>query len=79
MIGARDYVVRTAPPGAEDALLAALADGGELYGLELACDLINVGNEKLEAAAKRWAEDHGYQVSTDYVAGGGGRRWGSGR
>lgn len=78
VIGGHDYYIRYAPPGAEAALLAALADGGELGALDLACVLINSGNAKLEAAARRWANEAGYSVMRSY-GGGGGASWGAGR
>jgi HEAT repeat protein len=47
--------------GTEDELVAAL----ESYGTEeMAEDYLNCGSPKLEAAAKRWAEGHGYTVIT---------------
>jgi HEAT repeat protein len=47
--------------GTEDELVAAL----ETWGDEsMAVDYLNCGSPKLEAAAKRWAEAHGYTVYT---------------
>ena len=58
--------------GTEDELVEAL----ETYGSEaMAEDYLNCGSPKLEAAAKRWAEAHGYTVIT-MPGVGGSESWG---
>jgi hypothetical protein len=74
--GGHEYYIRHAPAGAEAALIAALDRDDD--ALELACVLVNSGNDKLEAAARRWAGDAGYTVTKSVFASGG-ARWGSAR
>ena len=75
--GGHEYYIRRAPVGAEAALIAAL-DRDDDDTLELACVLVNSGNDKLEAAARRWAGAAGYTVTKSVFASGG-ARWGSAR
>lgn len=60
--------------GTEDALVSALHRYGD--DVELAEYYLNCGNGKLERAAEKWADDHGYTVFTHPGTGGG--QWGSG-
>lgn len=74
LAGACRYFIRQGDPAAEELLVKALDKYGET---DMASDYLNCGNEKLEAAARKWAQDNGY-IITSFPGGGGGMEWGSG-
>jgi len=54
-------VIRQGEPGAEDALIEALNEYGDV---DMARTFLNCGNPKLEEAARAWALNHGFQITT---------------
>jgi HEAT repeat protein len=74
--GAYQTFIRKGDPGSEDALIKALDHFG--YD-EMARDLLNCGNAKLENAAADWLWKKGVMVMRVFVAGGGNHAWGSGK
>lgn len=66
-------LIRLGDSATTSALVAAL----DAYGdEEMAQVYLNCGNDLLEAAAKRWAKEHGYMVMPSF-GGGAGITWGS--
>jgi HEAT repeat protein len=72
--GADFFFIQRGEPGSEDALIEALNQFGDR---EMAYDLLNCGNSKLEEAARAWAKSHGYQNMK--IPGRGSAQWGSAR
>ena len=69
------FFIRLGHPGSEGVLIKAL-DG---YGDTTMCvDYLNCGNDKLDRAARNWANRHGYYVTTSYGSSHGGPMWGEG-
>jgi HEAT repeat protein len=72
---AHEYFIRAGIPGSEQKMVDALNEWGTAV---MAVDMLNSGNETLSAAARRWAEEGGYQII--YLPDtGGAPRWGSRR
>lgn len=71
--GAHQYYIRQGDSSTEKLLIKALDKYGES---DMAADYLNSGNEKLEAAAQKWAEDNGYFI-TSIPGFGGDTQWGS--
>jgi len=68
------YYIRLGQAGTEEVLAKALHKYGDK---DMALDYLNCGNDALDAAAREWAADHGYDVYTqpgEY----GGPQWGQG-
>jgi hypothetical protein len=55
------FYIRLGLAGTEDTLIRALSKHG---GKQMCVDYLNCGNEKLDAAARQWAANHGYTVTT---------------
>ncbi len=72
--GACMYFIRKGEPSSEDTLIKALNKYGDS---DTAVDFLNSGNEKLEEAGRKWADDNGYFITTIPGVGGSGT-WGSG-
>jgi hypothetical protein len=59
--GVSQFFIRSGPPESIEVLLQAL---NTLDSREVAVRLLNSGNSKLEAAARRWLTAHGVRVIT---------------
>jgi HEAT repeat protein len=68
------YYIRLGKAGSEEILVRALNKHGDK---EMALDYLNCGNDTLDEAARKWADDHGYTVYTT-PGSAGGPRWGEG-
>jgi len=68
------YYIRLGQEGTEEVLAKALRKYGDK---DMALDYLNCGNDALDAAAREWAADHGYQVHTEEGTYGG-PQWGEG-
>ncbi len=72
--GAYQYFIELGRSGSERFLIDALYQYGDK---KMASQYLNSGNEKLSYAAERWADAHGYSV-TSIPGSSGGTSWGSG-
>ena len=70
--GAIAFFTARGDPDSESALVDALDKSGTMATAQ---ELLNCGNLRLEAAANRWAQQHGYQIKTE--PGEAGDLWGS--
>ena len=68
------YYIRLGQTGTEEILAKALRKYGDK---SMALDYLNCGNDALDAAAREWAADHGYEVHTEEGIYGG-PQWGQG-
>ncbi|MBN1630216.1 MAG: hypothetical protein JW990_10660 [Thermoleophilia bacterium] len=68
------YYIRLGQAGTEEILAKALHKYGDK---DMALDYLNCGNTALDAVAREWAADHGYQVYTE-AGTHGGPQWGEG-
>lgn len=61
IVGGAEYFIGKGKDGTESTLISALRAHGTKGKAEI---YLNCGSTKLEAAAKRWAQDHGYSIWT---------------
>ncbi len=73
--GAYAFFIARGDPDSESAFIEAIDKFGNA---QMAQDLLNCGNSKLEADAQWWAKRHGYRIQST-PGGGGGLRWGGSR
>jgi hypothetical protein len=67
------FFIELGEPGSEDALIETLNKSGTL---QMADELLNCGNSKLERAAQGWAQTNGYRIM-HLPTGESSVRWGS--
>lgn len=72
--GAHSFFIKAGKSGSEDTLIEALKEFGDI---SMAQDFLNCGNSRLADAARSWARQNGYVItSVDSV---GGDTWGGAR
>jgi HEAT repeat protein len=76
LVGACRFFIRRGEAGAEAPLIQALNAKGDDDTLRV---FLNCGNYELEAAATKWASEHGYRITSMSSRYGSSIRWGSQR